>query len=236
MRELIKHFVSICAETLPISEPIYEFGALQVPGQEGFADLRPLFPGKRYVGADMRNGVGVDRILDLHHIDLPSDSVNTVLLLDTLEHVEFPRKAIEEVHRVLGANGILILSSVMNCPIHDHPHDFWRFTPDAFRSLLKPFDSFVVDFAGDSDFPHTVVGIGFKGKIPVTVINNLTKRLENWRSQWRDPPLPQIVYIKPQMPGRTWKDRIRAIVPLILLNQYRKFLKTPKVQLYRISS
>jgi hypothetical protein len=38
MRESIKEFVKICAETLPIIEPIYEFGSLQVPGQEGFAD------------------------------------------------------------------------------------------------------------------------------------------------------------------------------------------------------
>jgi hypothetical protein len=63
MRESIKQFVKIAADTLPILEPIYEFGALQVPGQEGFADLRPIFAGKEYVGCDMREGPGVDRIL-----------------------------------------------------------------------------------------------------------------------------------------------------------------------------
>ncbi|MFQ5929050.1 MAG: methyltransferase domain-containing protein, partial [Acidobacteriota bacterium] len=101
MRESIKHFVKICAESLPISDPVYEFGSLQVPGQEDFADLRPLFPSKKYVGADMRDGPGVDTILDLHDINLPSESVGTVLMLDTLEHVEFPRKAVEEIYRIL---------------------------------------------------------------------------------------------------------------------------------------
>jgi len=88
MRELIKEFVRICAEILPVSEPIYEFGSFQVPGQKGFADLRPIFPGKKYVGADLR-GVGVDVVLNLHEIDLPSESVGTVLILDTLERVEY---------------------------------------------------------------------------------------------------------------------------------------------------
>lgn len=162
MRELIKQFVKICAETLPISEPIYEFGSLQVPGQEGFADLRPLFPGKKYVGCDMREGPGVDKILNLHSIDIPSNSVGTVLILDTLEHVEFPHKALEEAYRILQPNGIVITSSVMNFPIHDYPYDYWRFTPQAFKSLLKPFSRVFVGFAGEEKFPHTVVGVGFK--------------------------------------------------------------------------
>ena len=84
MRLLIRDFVSLVAASVPILEPIYEFGSLQVPGQEGVADLRPLFPQKKYVGCDMREGAGVDKIVDLHNINLPSDSVGTVLCLDTL--------------------------------------------------------------------------------------------------------------------------------------------------------
>jgi hypothetical protein len=57
----------------------------------------------------------------------------------------------------------VVLSSVMNFPIHDYPYDYWRFTPEAFKSILKPFSSAFVGFAGTDDFPHTVVGIGFKG-------------------------------------------------------------------------
>ena len=76
-----------------MEEPIYEFGALQLPGLEEFADLRPFFRGKSYVGCDMREGRGVDKVLNLHNIDLPDESVGTVITLDTLEHVEFPHKA-----------------------------------------------------------------------------------------------------------------------------------------------
>lgn len=180
MRQSIKDFVSIAAASLPIHEPIYEFGALQVPGQEGFADLRPLFPGREYVGADVRAGLGVDVLLDLHDIDLPAESVGTVLCLDTLEHVEYPHRALEEIHRILKPAGLAVISSVMNFQIHDYPQDYWRFTPEAFRSILKPFVGSFVGFAGDEGFPHTIVGIGFKG--PVTRLAEFLSRYEDWRN------------------------------------------------------
>ncbi|MDD1644903.1 MAG: hypothetical protein LUP93_01075 [Methanomicrobiales archaeon] len=101
MRPSIKKFVHICAEELPLEDPIYEFGSLQVPGQEGFADLRPYFPGRKYLGADMAPGPGVDVVLNLHHIDLPSESVGTAISCDTLEHVEYPRKALSELFKSL---------------------------------------------------------------------------------------------------------------------------------------
>ena len=165
MRQVVWDFVSIVAAVLPIEEPIYEFGSLQV-GHAGSGDLRPLFPGREYVGADFREGPGVDRVLDLHGIDLPSESVRTVLCVETLEHVEYPAKALEEIHRILKPGGITVISSTMCFPIHDFPHDYWRFTPEAFRSILKPFSQSFVGFAGNKDFPHTVVGIGSKGNCP----------------------------------------------------------------------
>ncbi|CAN5889237.1 hypothetical protein BH20PSE1_BH20PSE1_23530 [soil metagenome] len=210
MRDSIKQFVKICADTLPLSEPIYEFGSLQVRGQEGFADLRPFFSGKKYVGADMREGLGVDVVLDLHSIALPSESAGTVLILDTLEHVEFSRKAVEEAHRILKPNGILVISSVMNFPIHDHPYDYWRFTPEAFRSLLKPFHSSLVDSAGERSFPHTVVGLGFKGSLPANAMDEFSGRIKHWKENWRDPS------------ERGWKAWVRPFVPPILLTAYRK--------------
>lgn len=179
MRQNIKDFANIVSTTLPIIEPIYEFGSFQVPKQIGFADLRPLFPNKEYIGCDMREGVGVDKILDLHAIDLPSESVGVVLCFDTLEHVEYPRKALEEIYRILKPNGIAVISSVMNFPIHDYPHDYWRFTPEAFKSILKPFSSSFVGFQGSEHFPHTVVGIGFKGDMPS--LTEFTKKYEKWR-------------------------------------------------------
>ena len=58
-------------------EPIVEIGAFQVSGQEAIADLRPIFPGKRYIGCDMQPGPGVDRIEDIHALSFASGEVGT---------------------------------------------------------------------------------------------------------------------------------------------------------------
>ncbi len=64
-----------CAQILAISDTMDEFGSLEIRRQESFPDLRSIFPGKKYVGSDMRAGPRVDVILNLHHLDLPSESV-----------------------------------------------------------------------------------------------------------------------------------------------------------------
>jgi SAM-dependent methyltransferase len=196
MRESIRQFVKVCADTLPIKEPIYEFGSYLVPGQEELADLRPLFSGKKYVGADMRPGPGVDVVLNLHHIDLPSESVGTVLVMDTLEHVEYVRTAVEELHRIIYPGGLLIMSSVMNFPIHGCPDDYWRFTPEAFRSLLKPFEHAFVDFAGDPDLPRTILGVGFKGPVAPEVMEALQEQMGTWKTRFSDKPKGTLKQLK----------------------------------------
>lgn len=204
MREIIRDFVKIVADTFTINEPIYEFGALQVPGQEGFADLRPIFPGKEYIGCDMQDGPGVDKIINLHNIDMPSEIAGTIIMLDTLEHVEYVRKAIEESYRILKPNGVILISSQMDCPIHAYPDDYWRFTPSAFKSLLKPFNSSFVGLAGDEWLPHTVVGIGFKGSVEKIQLDNFMKKYEYWGKQWHE------------ITGKLWVGFARQTAPAIL--------------------
>ncbi|MBF0496370.1 MAG: class I SAM-dependent methyltransferase [Deltaproteobacteria bacterium] len=187
MRELIRDFVRICNEHLTILEPIYEFGSLQVQGQEGFSDLRPLFPGREYLGADIRPGLGVDLILDLHDIDLPTASVGAVILMDTLEHVEYPRKAMDEINRVLKPDGLVLISSVMAFPIHEYPSDYWRFTPAGFASLLNKFPFSLVEFAGVPSFPHTVVGVGANSPPGASVLLRLRQDLTTWKETWDNP-------------------------------------------------
>ena len=126
--------------------------------------MRPFFPGKVYVGCDMRKGLGVDRVEDVHCLKIKSNSIGTVLIFDTLEHVEDVHRAMKEVYRILKPGGMVIMSSVMKFPIHDYPSDFWRFTPKAFELLLKGFSIYEVEFDGDPTFPEGIYGYGIKPK------------------------------------------------------------------------
>src|SRR3990172_2823336 len=116
MRQSVKDYLAKIINRYPIMEPIYEIGSYRVDGQEEFAGLRPFFPGKVYVGCDMRLGLGVDRIEDIHCLKIKSNRVGTVLIFDTLEHVENVHQAMGEIHRVLRPGGMVIMSSVMNFP------------------------------------------------------------------------------------------------------------------------
>ena len=162
MRENIRAFVRVVAETLSIRQPVVEIGALRVDGQPASADLRPLFANTDYIGCDIRPGPGVDRTEDVHQLSFASDTLGTVLMLETLEHVRNPLQAMAEVFRVLQPGGLVVISSVMDFPVHEHPADYWRFAPQGFDLLLEGFAPRRVYLQGLPLFPHSVVGIGLK--------------------------------------------------------------------------
>ena len=166
MRANIKRWVAAVAQRLELPEPIYEFGSFRVPKQEELADMRPLFPGKEFVGCDMREGLGVDRIVDLHDLDyrMVPGVVGTVLCLETMEHVRYPHVAMRNIHRVLVQGGVALITSTMAQPIHNYPSDYWRFTPEGFKVLLEEFASVYVDACGEDKRPLCVVGVGVKGE------------------------------------------------------------------------
>jgi SAM-dependent methyltransferase len=153
-----------------------EIGAFQVAGQEKISDLRPLFPGKTYIGCDMQTGPGVDRLEDIHNLSFRSAEVGTFLLADTLEHVADPQRAMHEIYRCLRDDGVVIYSSVMNFPIHAYPNDYWRFTPEAFRALAGDFPRAMIFFCGPPEFPHTVCGIATKNNYDPSLLQTLAKR------------------------------------------------------------
>lgn len=131
------------------------------PGQPN--DLRPLFAGRTFIGTDLREGPGVDRIEDLRALSFADGEVGTALCLDTLEHCADPIRACHEMHRVLRDGGLCVITSVMLIGIHAYPNDYWRFTPEGFRLLLEGFDDADVAGMGDPNAPYFVFGAATKG-------------------------------------------------------------------------
>jgi SAM-dependent methyltransferase len=166
MRPAVLEFARDVAESFTIAEPLVELGARAAEGQEDIADLRGIFKAAQHIGCDIQDGPGVDRIEDIHHLTFADDSVGTVICLETLEHVADPLRAVQEMHRVLRPGGLLAISSLMFFPIHAHPWDFWRFTPEGFERLLEPFETSLVMAQGWELMPEGVFGVGIKGPAP----------------------------------------------------------------------
>jgi hypothetical protein len=160
---LLYALVSDVAARLELAEPIVEFGSLQVESDQP-SDLRPLFAGREFIGTDLRDGPGVDRVEDLRALRFADGEVGTALCLDTLEHCADPMAAARELRRVVSrTHGTVLMSSVMLMPIHGYPSDYWRFTPDGLRLLLDEFDEVDAAGMGDPTIPFWVFAIGVRG-------------------------------------------------------------------------
>lgn len=160
---LTRKFLEELQGLIELPDPIVEFGSMQVEDeQEG--DLRPLFPGREYIGTDFREGPGVDRVEDLRGLTFGDEEVGTAICLDTLEHCADPPMACRELARVTKPGGVCVISSVMLFGIHGYPQDFFRFTPEGFRTMLEQgFDRTWVGAVGSPEMPTWVLGIGSKG-------------------------------------------------------------------------
>ena len=183
MRDHNKAFVQLVAETFDCPDSVFEFGSYQVEGQVDYADLRSMFKNKGYVGCDMRPGPGVDRVEDVSAISLPDASAGTVLCIETFEHVFEVRRAFDEVYRILKPGGLFVITSPLNFRIHGYPDDYWRMTPSCLRRMLAPYSAKISGFQGYHKFPHSVMGLGFKGPAPLdfdTRSDRLVGRYQDW--------------------------------------------------------
>lgn len=80
-----------------------------------------------------------DVVGDLCASPFGDGAFTTVVLGEVLEHVHAPRLAVENIHRILCPGGILVLTTPFIFPIHDAPHDYFRFTRHGLELLLRDF-------------------------------------------------------------------------------------------------
>jgi len=170
MNAFLRGVLQATAATFSLPSPIVEIGAYQVAGQEELINLRPLFPGQPYLGLDMRPGPGVDRVENIENLTLDSRCAGTVIAMSTFEHVRCFWKGIAEVKRILQSDGVLVVSTPFYFHIHAYPSDYWRFTPEAWDSLLEDgFPQRILGQCGPQTRPSRVWAVAFgPGCAPIT--------------------------------------------------------------------
>jgi SAM-dependent methyltransferase len=94
----------------------------------------------RRIALDIRPGMGVQILGDVQALGIGDATFEVVLCTEVLEHLPEPQRAIDEIFRVLVPGGQLLLTTRFLFPIHDAPHDYFRFTKYGLRHLLRQFE------------------------------------------------------------------------------------------------
>jgi SAM-dependent methyltransferase len=90
----------------------------------------------------------VDVQLDLNgNLPFKDASFDTVILTDVLEHLPTPARAWSEVSRILRPEGSLIVGVPFLYWIHEHPHDYHRYTEFQLRNFCREHGLQVVELA-----------------------------------------------------------------------------------------
>lgn len=111
---------------------------------------------------------------DGQQLPFRENSIDTVLLLDVLEHLPEPGRCLTEIHRVLKAGSCLILQVPFLYPIHDAPLDFQRWTLHGLRQLAAHHRFEVVQ----------EVATGHQAEVAALLLNlAVAKTMLNWLKQ-----------------------------------------------------
>ena len=104
----------------------------------------PLAENKDYKIMDPVSDYSPDIIGDIHDLPLEDDSIDAIICMAVLEHVENPFQAVREIRRVLKPDGYCFIYIPFLFYYHaekGYYKDFWRFTKDGVEELCKDFSS-----------------------------------------------------------------------------------------------
>lgn len=115
------------------------------PFQKHMAPYKKIFSDSRYVSLD-KNGTASDGVVigDIHQLPFADEYFDAVICKSVLEHVENPQRAVNEIKRVLKKGGCALFYVPFIFPYHAEKgfyKDYWRFTEDGLRHLLKDFST-----------------------------------------------------------------------------------------------
>lgn len=146
----------------------------------------------------------LDLVIDMNEplTQIASNSFDTVLLSDVLEHIFKPDCLMSEITRILKPGGRLILNVPFMYWVHEAPHDYYRYTRFALERLALQSGLAVIE----------VVPLGGWMELLGDLVS---KFLMGSRLRMLAPALHKVVAALRRNPwGRLFANRGREIVPL----------------------
>jgi SAM-dependent methyltransferase len=121
---------------------------------------------------------GCDMVFDIQKpFPLESNSFDTVVSMNVLEHIFDFHPVFSEVHRVLKPGGTFVSSTPFMFHVHGSPDDYFRYTESALRSLAVKYGFTVerIEVLGYGVFSLLWQTVG--GVIPTTTLRYIGKNI-----------------------------------------------------------
>lgn len=136
---------------------VLEIGA-RVVGDMTASMAALLGPRCKHIGFDIHAAPGVDVVGDAHALSryVAPGSIDGIMSVAVLEHLQTPWLAAAEINRVLKPGGLTLHVVPQSWPVHEMPNDFWRMSDEGLKVLFGPALGFEVVEAGMSE-PFTVI-------------------------------------------------------------------------------
>ncbi|MGR9091234.1 MAG: methyltransferase domain-containing protein, partial [Gammaproteobacteria bacterium] len=108
-------------------------------------------------------------------LSFADDSIDHCLLLDVLEHIPDPERALGEIARVLKSGGTLLLQVPFLYPVHDAPLDFQRWTQFGLTRLAGKY-GFRVERESALGHPVETAALNANIALSKTVLNWISRK------------------------------------------------------------
>jgi len=91
----------------------------------------------RYITSEITDKFKCDIVFDVRYIPFKDKTIDCIFCSGVLEHVDDYSHAFKEITRVTNPGGFLLLGLPFRQAVHMVPNDYWRFTENGIRYMLK---------------------------------------------------------------------------------------------------
>ena len=98
---------------------------------------KSFFKFDKYVTLDINSSHGAEIVGSVEDIPADSESFDSVVSTQVLEHVKNPQKAVDEFYRVLKLGGHCLVTVPQLNELHEEPHDYFRFTKYGLEQIFS---------------------------------------------------------------------------------------------------
>jgi len=170
----IEAFVESAIDAFELAGPLYQFGSCPNGASGPWARLRGSLPEEVCVG------FGWEKEAKTARLPIPDGVARTVLCADVLGCIFEPRRAVDEMVRILSPGGALLIHASGTAAETGREPAHWRLTPRGLEQLLSGIEARLVAWQGEEGLPHTLYGIGFKPPLGDAVLSGTNRFLDRF--------------------------------------------------------